>query len=390
MEYLIKIINCVPEDTINFDVLSNSHENIWKVVRKYSNRDWNWKILSSREIIDINFILENKSKPWDWDMIALSESMTLNIIHSNPDIKWNLQKLAQNKLFCDQWLTRRRNIFGKDFSDKSSLTVTHVSHDIGNTSDGLIDRLLYGASVDWDAMSKFITLNYNSPDKYKDFPWEWMSKNEALPIEFLIAHKDLPWNWNHVSKICKFDDRIADKIIWSIFSQNKNLNYKIIKKYAHKIDDWPTVSRLANIACMGDILDTEIPWDYDELSNNKMLLWIHVRNNPYKPWNYNNLSKLICVTWDVICCHPELFNDKKEISLNPNITWKIVYENLKMPWNYTFLISDRYSAYDNCEPYKLRRKREMTDIILEELIAASCRVDRREQIDTYDKDGYVL
>jgi hypothetical protein len=386
MEYLIKIIDCVPEDAINFDVLSNSHENIWKVVRKYPNRDWAWKILSSRKIIDINFILENKSKPWDWDIIALSESLTLKIIQSNPDIKWNLHNLAQNNHIFEQSLTRKRDIFWIDLSDKSSLAVKHVSHKIKNPLEGLLD----GVSLDWDAMSKFITLNYNSPDKYNNFPWEWMSKNEELPIEFLIAHKDLPWNWSHISKFCRFDDRIADKIIWSIFLQNKNLNYKIIKKYAHKIVDWPTASRLANIACMGNILDTEIPWDYDELSNNKMLLWTHVRNNPYKPWNYNNLSKLICVTWDVICYYPELFNDKKEISLNPNITWKIVYENLKMPWNYTFLISDRYSAYDNCEPYKLRRKREMTNIILEELIAASCRVDRREQIDMYDVDGYVL
>lgn len=52
------------------------------------------------------------------------------------------------------------------------------------------------------------------------------------------------------------------------------------------------------------------------------------------------------VTWEIVCCNPNLPWDYKLLSLNPNITWEIIINNPNKPWDWCYLAANPNITWD--------------------------------------------
>jgi len=86
-----------------------------------------------------------------------------------------------------------------------------------------------------------------------------------------------------------------------------------------------------------------------------------VKENPHKPWNYDNLSRHPNITWEIVQANSESLRDAPQghkpwdyyfLSQNPNITWQIVQANPDKPWDYDLLSKNTF----NCRKYNWSKK----------------------------------
>ena len=70
------------------------------------------------------------------------------------------------------------------------------------------------------------------------------------------------------------------------------------------------------------------PWDYDELSSNRNVTWDFIKKNFDRKWNYSALSSNPNITWDIIKANPSLpWSYYSGLINNPNITFNIIKDN---------------------------------------------------------------
>jgi hypothetical protein len=98
------------------------------------------------------------------------------------------------------------------------------------------------------------------------------------------------------------------------------------------------------------------------LSENPIITWEIVRDNPDKPWNWDLLSGNPNITWEIVRDNPVKPWDWNSLSANPNTTWEIVRDNPDKDWNWFALGQNKY-GYDNI----VEKSKIIKDIMLRKI-----------------------
>ena len=108
---------------------------------------WNWHAVSSREDLQLSFVLKHDKLPWNWNRISANKNITWEMVEKNPDLPW-----------CWFWLSDNPNI----------------------TSEIVLSNL--------------------------DKPWDFtfLSWNRTITKKTIESAPDKPWNWEILSKNSSF------------------------------------------------------------------------------------------------------------------------------------------------------------------------------------------
>ena len=69
--------------------------NILYLVNKYSDKPWDWYVISENSNITMTDILNNADKPWKWSYISRNPNITIDFIENNIN-KINFANLSCN------------------------------------------------------------------------------------------------------------------------------------------------------------------------------------------------------------------------------------------------------------------------------------------------------
>src|SRR6476620_4828583 len=74
--------------------LKKPENDVWKLIKKFPDKPWNWYGISTNITMDI--INANLDLPWDWCGISRNENITMDIIKDNIDLPWNWSEISKN------------------------------------------------------------------------------------------------------------------------------------------------------------------------------------------------------------------------------------------------------------------------------------------------------
>lgn len=220
-------------DRLNFKLISTREDiNIDDdMVRSFIGEDWNWQALSSNPGTNITFgfIFQNREKDWDWS--ALSKNST---------IKWNDTKL--------------REIL-KDPAIKASISWDDVVTKRELHFDDSLFELMDNININWFELSSnpsFIpsikSLKRASEEDAK-INWSALSKNQNIDLSFVRENRDF-LDWKILTSNKKViniqEDKILDEFVafldWSYISDHIELTNQVLVKYKDSLV-WKSVNK---------------------------------------------------------------------------------------------------------------------------------------------------
>src|SRR5574344_1735669 len=220
-------------DRLNFKLISTREDiNIDDdMVRSFIGEDWNWQALSSNPGTNItfDFIFQNREKDWDWS--ALSKNST---------IKWNDTKL--------------REIL-KDPAIKASISWDDVVTKRELHFDDSLFELMDNININWFELSSnpsFIpsikSLKRASEEDAK-INWSALSKNQNIDLSFVRENRDF-LDWKILTSNKKViniqEDKMLDEFVafldWSYISDHIYLRNQVLVKYKDSLV-WKSVNK---------------------------------------------------------------------------------------------------------------------------------------------------
>jgi hypothetical protein len=338
------------------------------------NFPWDWQLISSNKIFTWEFIQENLASenpyPWDWDWDGVSQ---------NPNITW---EIISNDLKTEN---------PKPWYWYSISTRDFITWEIIESN---LDK-----DWDWSCISykKFITWENIESNLDKDWDWQYISEKIATPDivqRTLDSNLEIPWDWECISHndnmtwdffkknfdkdLCLYNLSVHPCITWDVIRQNlesidpdepeitwwnyihrndnliQNVPMDLIIKYSDLIDDecWGYLSFSKSIT-MSDITNNlDLPWDWEEVSNNPNITIDFIKNDLQSPnpkdWNWENLSKNDSISLSDIENNTDLPWDWESISRwKKDITIDFIKNDLQSPnpkdWNWENLSMNYFS-----------------------------------------------
>jgi len=200
-------------DELNWDYFWNLENNNLTVefLKKYSNRNWSWSILSC-------------NNPFVQDVI---EELFLKKALANPDNDALWHDISRNPILSEKMMDQYPHLLiWEKISRNHQITFRFIKK---------YEKRLY-----WDKMSFNKTLTPEIIWKYVQ-KWNWykLSQNVSLTIDLIekyinrIEWEPLSWNPNLTLEII---EKYIDKWNWSNLSNNDYLNIDIVRKYYNKLD----------------------------------------------------------------------------------------------------------------------------------------------------------
>ena len=209
-------------DRLNFKLISTREDiNIDdNMVSSFIDEDWDWQALSSNAgtKITFGFIFENRDKEWDW-----------NALSKNSTIKWNDAKLRE--ILKDPVI--KAAISWDDVVAKREL---HID-------DSLI-KLMDGIDINWFELSSNPSFSPSiknlkrAIEEDANINWSALSKNQNIDLSFAKEYKDfLDWKvLTSNKKVIKIqEEKVLDEFVkfldWSYISDHIELTNQILVKY---------------------------------------------------------------------------------------------------------------------------------------------------------------
>ena len=249
---------CKYRDRLNFKLISTREDiNIDdNMVSSFIEEKWDWQALSSNTGTNItfDFIFQNREKEWDWS--ALSKNSTikwndtkLREILKDPVIKaaisWD-DVVAKRELHIDDTLIKLMDGIDINWFELSG------NPSFSPSIKSLKRAIEEGAKINWSALSKNQNIDLSFVREYRDFlDWKILTSNKNVIkiqeekildefIEFL--------NWSYVSEhieltnpiLVKYKDYLIWKSINNRFDYNQ-LDLSVIDSIKDKID-WTKLS----------------------------------------------------------------------------------------------------------------------------------------------------
>jgi hypothetical protein len=73
-------------------------------INKYSNKQWNWSVLSRKHNFKMELIAKYPDKPWNWLYVSKNPTLTMNMIEKYPDIPWNWFYISNSLNYEERYL----------------------------------------------------------------------------------------------------------------------------------------------------------------------------------------------------------------------------------------------------------------------------------------------
>lgn len=157
---------------------------------------------------------------------------------------------------------------------------------------------------------KYVTSN---PDKY----WSYylLSYNQNITQEIVDANINKPWDKNGLDEnlniIWKLRQKNKTKFDIRIFSEDPNINRRLIQENPIQKLDWEQISKCSSIT------------------------WEIIKENMNKPWNWYLVSQNPNISLEIIQSNPQIpFN----IYINPNITFEYIKSLKSITWYNEFVL----------------------------------------------------
>lgn len=245
-------------DRLNFKLISTREDiNIDdNMVSSFIEENWDWKALSSNTGTNITFgfIFKNRDKEWDWSALSKNSTIKWNDIKlrevlKDPVIKaaisWD-DVVAKRELHIDDTLIKLMDGIDINWFELSG------NPSFSPSIKSLKRAIEEGAKINWSALSKNQNIDLSFVREYRDFlDWKILTSNKNVIkiqeekildefIEFL--------NWSYVSEhieltnpiLVKYKDYLIWKSINNRFDYNQ-LDLSVIDSIKDKID-WTKLS----------------------------------------------------------------------------------------------------------------------------------------------------
>lgn len=203
IEWLIKNLK-----KINMRYVSARKNITEDILRKWSDLDWYWDILSGNKNISISFICKNINNGWDWD--AISWRASESDVENNPKAPWVKRNFLYN------FNMSLKFIFEKNPLESQPICIYNENYVVPDLQflKGYSDRIC------------FLTNSVYAKEKVikeaLDFSWNWqgiweynknisidfireniekvdffsLSRNPNITLDFICEHIDKNWNWD--------------------------------------------------------------------------------------------------------------------------------------------------------------------------------------------------
>lgn len=216
-----------------------------KYLRKYRDR-LNFKLVSTREDINIDdnmvssFIEEN----WDWQALSSNPctNITFDFIFKHREKEWNWSALSKNSTI--KWNDTKLREILKDPVIKAAISWDDVVAKRELHIDDTLIELMDGIDINWFELSSNLSFTPSIKSLKRaikedaNINWSALSKNHNIDLSFVREYRDfLDWKVltsnDHVIKIQeeKFLDEFVEFLDWSYVSDHIKLTNQILVKY---------------------------------------------------------------------------------------------------------------------------------------------------------------
>jgi hypothetical protein len=229
-------------------------------------------------------------------------------------------------------------------SENSWSDVDLLKHDFHTN---LTFKNIIKTKSNWNYISQYIT--WDIIKNNLDIPWNWymLSVNKNITWDIIINNQDYLWNWEYLShyKSITWDiikqnlDLFKEKLHWNVIGFK--FDFEILENLGLSVP-W-NFQNLSRLICY-DIINWDIvikykdqDWDWDALSDSINLDYNIILENINQPWNWNNISRNLEITSQVLSTNQNL--NWNYLNQNKNITEDILLNYPDKPWDWNFSLS---------------------------------------------------
>lgn len=213
----------------NLDIFKGVNTHL-DYISEHPEKPWNWNAISSRDDLDLNFILANSDKIIDWKMATTSSKITLKDIINNPHLPWRISH-------------------------------THFRSDI--TFEFAKDPKNF-EYMNWHGLSSHKNISLDDIENNLDCPWDWeeICNRYDIDMDFVIRNIDytyLCFNQISANPAITLEDRIKYPYYpWSYdaLSINPNLTAKYVLENLHR--KWNFFKMSNNLFCQHEYFRSDL------------------------------------------------------------------------------------------------------------------------------------
>lgn len=227
-----------------------------KYLRKYRDR-LNFKLISTREDINIDdnmvssFIKEN----WDWQALSsnVGTNITFSFIFKNREKEWDWSALSKNSTI--KWNDAKLREILKDPVIKAAISWDDIVAKRELHIDDTLIELMDGIDINWfelssnPSFSPSIKSLERAIEKEAKINWSALSKNQNIDLAFVREYRDfLDWKILTTNKKVisiqeeKILDEFNESLDWSYVSDHIELSNQILVKYQDSLI-WKSINK---------------------------------------------------------------------------------------------------------------------------------------------------
>lgn len=252
----------------------------WDIIKYNPDKNFDWVRISRCKFINLDLVLANLEFPWHWRNLAANINITIEDIEKYPEFPWEIKDYARNL-----------NLKMEDVLSRPDV-------------DWYWPEITHNPSITWQDV-------IDNQDKNWDTWWLYAKKGFTPEIfdlltlprytNSILCSPDITWDF-----VKRFDD--LDESSYSILSQRKCITIDIIRA------------------------NPDLPWDYDNFSDNPTITPKIVEDNPDIPWNFENLTWNNSFTIDYINNNMDKKWNWTAISWKDDITIEFILKNMDKPF----------------------------------------------------------
>lgn len=307
----------------NSKIICTDNNELTKILKAFTNKDWNWYELSRNSNITWEFIQANPNKSWNQYALSINPNITWEITKENKNIQWDFYGLSFNPNITWEIIQANPNLRWSQFS----------------------------TNITWEIVKdNFNVFSKNGVNE--------IAKISNLTLEIVYDHPHYNWNWY---------DLLRNPSIITNYSGNPVNIIKEIKIPKGLNSYLQNIS--ANPAITWEIVhaNPSFKWDWYWISMNDNITWEIISSNSKIPWNRNNILRNPNITWEIIQsnmnCIKNMSTKKLHLSnfsYNPNLTLEIIDANPQIRWNWQAISENKFKKH----PVLITKQRKIFSNIL--------------------------
>jgi F-box domain len=189
----------------------------------------------------------------------------------------------------------------------------------------------------------YAILKYYKHFQHNDKLWYFATANHNITPSMMFESIHIPW----VARAIPFNPNITQHVgsdssvfystfqrLWAGNLKAETISYQRVIQ--HMTRKWLVQQLSENpiVTWVVILNNPDVHWDWVYVSRNPNITWDIIRENRDRPWSWRDVSAHPNITWSIIVANPDIPWAWKWISRNPNITFDIVMSNLDKHWSW--------------------------------------------------------